>query len=86
MDEDEGMSGPVRSHANETDIWPLRLIDFDDSEQCDIVFKMLGALPEAIHFYLREFIFPPTLRHQGMKLSASGQETRNGSARGSMPR
>ena len=73
-DEDNQFSNIQRSHASATDIWPLRLIDFDDDEQYRIVYALMHKLPEMIYYYLRNFIFPPTMRHQGMKLAASGQD------------
>ena len=73
-DEDAQFSNIQRSHASATDIWPLRLIDFDDDEQYGIVYNLLHRLPEMIYYYLRNFIFPPTMRHQSMKLASSGQD------------
>ena len=73
-DADAQFSNIQRSHASATDIWPLRLIDFDDDEQYATVYNLLHRLPEMIYYYLRNFIFPPTMRHQSMKLAASGQD------------
>ena len=73
-DVDAQFSNIQRSHASATDIWPLRLIDFDDDEQYTTVYNLLHRLPEMIYYYLRNFIFPPTMRHQSMKLAASGQD------------
>ena len=73
-DLDSQFSNIQRSHASATDIWPLRLIDFDDDEQYTIVYNLLHRLPEMIYYYLRNFIFPPTMRHQSMKLASSGQD------------
>ena len=73
-EEDAQFSNIQRSHASATDIWPLRLIDFDDDEQYGIVYNLLHRLPEMIYYYLRNFIFPPTMRHQSMKLASSGQD------------
>ena len=73
-EEDSSLLNVQRSHANATDIWPLRLIDFEDDEQYNIVFNLLFRLPELIYYYLRNFIFPPVMRHQGMKLASSGQD------------
>ena len=73
-DLDSQFSNIQRSHASATDIWPLRLIDFDDDEQYATVYNLLHGLPEMIYYYLRNFIFPPTMRHQSMKLASSGQD------------
>ena len=62
----------VREDAPE--VWPLRLLDMDDAEQFDTVFALLSGLPQLIHHYLDATIFPDVLKHQAMKISASGQE------------
>ena len=38
------------------------------------LFALLTRSPAAIHWYLEQFIFPEYMRHQKVKLSASGQE------------
>ncbi len=38
------------------------------------VYNLLHRLPHLIHYYLSNTIFPYVMRHQGTKLSASGQE------------
>lgn len=63
-----------RSYASGNEVWPLRLIDVEDEEQFTLVFNLLHNLPELVYYYLRNYIFPQTLRHQGLKLSASGQD------------
>lgn len=62
----------------QVEIWPLRLIDLDDEEQVQVVYSLLGRLPHVIHYYLSNYIFPEVMRHQGMKLSACGQELGGG--------
>lgn len=57
------------SLQSDLDIWPLRLIDFDDPEQFETVYKLLQFVPEAIHHYLRVHIYPPVLRHQVILLA-----------------
>ena len=56
------------------DIWPLRLIDCNDDDQFQVLFGLLHKSPFVIHYYLTEIIFPMVMRHQNLKLSASGQE------------
>ena len=34
----------------------------------------MRLVPEVIEFYLDDYVFPKTAKHQGMKLSATGQE------------
>ena len=60
--------------ADAREVWPLRLIDLDDDEQFDPVFALLRRLPQLIHRYLHDTIFPDVLKHQAVKISASGQE------------
>jgi hypothetical protein len=52
----------------------LQLVDLKDTDQTGLLFKLLRSLPHAIEYYLDQYIFPVTCAHQGMKLSASGQE------------
>ncbi len=58
----------------EVQIWPLRLIDINDQDQFDALFKLLRNIPRVIHYYLSKIVFPAILKHQNVKLSASGQE------------
>lgn len=60
--------------ADTLDIWPLRLIDVSDDDQFNVLFNLLRRSPYAIHYWLTEQVFPKVMRHQAMKLSASGQE------------
>lgn len=55
------------------EIWPLQLIDFGDEEQFDILYQLLYKLPHMSYHYLMNYIFNDVMRHQGLKLSASGQ-------------
>eukprot|EP01087_Luapelamoeba_hula_P004848 TRINITY_DN1482_c0_g1_i1.p1 TRINITY_DN1482_c0_g1~~TRINITY_DN1482_c0_g1_i1.p1 ORF type:complete len:4317 (-),score=602.49 TRINITY_DN1482_c0_g1_i1:51-13001(-) len=57
--------------ANE--VVPLRLLKRSNEEQMNKLFQMLFKLPDLIHWYLNEFIFPAYMRHQVVKLSESGQ-------------
>lgn len=52
---------------------PLHLLDFRDEEVVDRLYDLLGLIPEVIWDHLDGFTFPETMRHQPMKLSASGQ-------------
>lgn len=55
-------------------IWPLQLVDTKDKEQFKVLYPLMYKLPHTIMFYLNELIFPEVLAHQGLKLSACGQE------------
>lgn len=65
-------------NSKRTDIWALHLINFDDEEQFEVCYQLLKKLPHAIYYYLSHDIFPIVMRHQGMKISASGQELGSG--------
>eukprot|EP01012_Entosiphon_sulcatum_P007139 TRINITY_DN13559_c0_g1_i1.p1 TRINITY_DN13559_c0_g1~~TRINITY_DN13559_c0_g1_i1.p1 ORF type:complete len:4669 (-),score=764.85 TRINITY_DN13559_c0_g1_i1:3029-17035(-) len=56
------------------EVVPLRMLK--QSNECEVtkLWKLLRKVPEAIHWYVMEIIFPEFMRHQKTKLSASGQE------------
>lgn len=68
--------------------WQLQLVDLrldlapvlatynlerSDPEHVDLLYGLLGKHPAVIHHYLSDFVFPETMRHQSLKISASGQ-------------
>ena len=53
---------------------PLWLLKQSNEEQVGRLFQLLRRLPQAIHWYLEQTIFPTYTQHQRIKLSASGQE------------
>ena len=57
-----------------TEIWPLHLLDVADADQVELLLSLLARLPQLIEHYLSAFIFPQTMLHQTMKLSANAQE------------
>lgn len=59
---------------DENETWPLNLVDMRDHEQVEELYQLLRLVPEVIETYLDTFVFPETAKHQGMKLSATGQE------------
>ena len=56
------------------EVWSLRLIDFEDPDQFALIYALLKKSPQAVLYYLNEIIFPDIMKHQTIKLSASGQE------------
>jgi Ca2+-binding EF-hand superfamily protein len=60
--------------SDENETWPLNLVDIRDHEQVEELYQLLYLVPEVIETYLDTFVFPETAKHQGMKLSATGQE------------
>ena len=55
-------------------IWPLHLIDFKDRDQFEVLYKLLGKLPQVLEWYLTNIVFPVTMRFQQQRLSSCGQE------------
>jgi len=58
---------------DEKEIVPLRLLKRSNEEMMQKLYKLFVKLPDLIHWYLNDFIFPGYMRHQVIKLSASGQ-------------
>lgn len=58
---------------DEKEIVPLRLLKRSNEEMMQKLYKLFVKLPDLIHWYLNDFIFPAYMRHQVIKLSASGQ-------------
>eukprot|EP00759_Apiculatamorpha_spiralis_P019752 PhF_6_TR25516/c0_g1_i1/m.35642 len=52
----------------------LRLLHQSSREHVLKLFNLFRRMPQVVHFYLGEFVFPTFMRHQVTKLSASGQE------------
>ena len=68
-----GPAGEIDGGNREEEVWPLQLIDIGDEEQMDVLYNLLHKLPHLSYHYLMGSIFPPVMRHQRLKLSASGQ-------------
>ena len=56
------------------EVVPLRLLKRSNIEQMQKLFNLISYLPDTIHWYLENFIFPAHMRNQIIKLSACGQE------------
>ena len=52
----------------------LRLLKRSNEDQMRTLYQLLRSLPDLIHWYLEQFIFPSEMRHQVVKLQASGQD------------
>ena len=57
-----------------TEVVALRLLKRSNEDQMQALYQLLRLLPDLIHWYLTEFIFPAEMRHQIVKLQASGQD------------
>ena len=57
-----------------SEIWPLHLLDVADDAQVRLLLRLLSRLPQLIEHYLASYIFPQTMLHQTVKLSANAQE------------
>ena len=71
LDPDDGLPPPNPAFS---EIWPLHLLDVADEDQRELLLKLLARLPQLIEHYLSSYIFPQTMLHQTVKLSANAQE------------
>ena len=55
-------------------IVPLALFQAQDSAQVAVLHARIGRLPDVIHHYLSQHVFPATMSFQKQKISASGHE------------
>jgi Ca2+-binding EF-hand superfamily protein len=55
-------------------IVPLPIFQLSDDHQVSNLFRRVRRLPDLVHYYLEKMVFPDTMQHQVVKLSASGQE------------
>ncbi|GAB5356506.1 hypothetical protein AAMO2058_000295800 [Amorphochlora amoebiformis] len=53
---------------------PLPIFQLSDTYQLQNLYALVKGVPDLIHHYLNQIVFPKTLQHQETKLSASGQE------------
>lgn len=60
--------------SNQDDIWPLQIVDLGDEELMNVLYDLLGGLPQVILHYLHNSVFPETMEFRESKLSASGQD------------
>ena len=68
------MEGATLRKAVKRPVMNLELFQIADAPQMKALFKLLAHEPEVIHYYLKEIVFPRTMRIQRVKISASGQE------------
>eukprot|EP01083_Nonionella_stella_P030773 84290_1 len=73
-EEDVAMDTGEEEDENIVEVVPLRLLKQSNDDQMLKLFNLIRKLPDCIHWYLTEFIFPAYMRHQTTKLSACGQE------------
>ena len=71
LEMEEGLPPPKPQFS---EIWPLHLLDVADEAQTALLLELLSKLPQLIEHYLSSFIFPQTMLHQTVKLSANAQE------------
>ena len=68
------VAAAAAAYEKEGEVVPLRLLKRSNADQMAKLYALLKRSPAAIHWYLEQFIFPEYMRHQKVKLSASGQE------------
>lgn len=63
-----------QASVDESTVVPLAQLQVMDPSQLMGIYKLLRKLPEAIHYYLCQHIFPRTMNFQRIKISACGHE------------
>ena len=53
---------------------PLWLLKSSNDEQMSALFELLKLLPDTIHWFLEQIIFPTFMQHQAVKISSSGTD------------
>ena len=66
--------GKGKGEAEAVEVVPLRLLKRSNEEQMKKLFQLIRTLPETIHYYLENFVFPAHMDNKITKLSAAGQE------------
>ena len=69
-----GAANSPRGGGEYDDLWPLQLVNPQDDEQLGVLYALLHRLPHAVQHYLEQLVFPLTMQHQLLKLSANGQD------------
>ena len=69
-----GSGGAFDPSAANSAVLPLALFQPNDPLQMTRLFSLLRKLPDLIHFYLCQHVFPATMNFQHMKISACGHE------------
>jgi len=54
----------IQEEDETVEVVPLRLLKRSNEEQMQRLYSLLHKLPDLIHWYLNEFIFPAYMRHQ----------------------
>ena len=62
----------LRSRVVATGVLTLDLFQPADDRQIERLLKLIGRVPEVVHYYLRRMVFPDTMLFQKMKISACG--------------
>ena len=72
-----GADGPGTSpggYTEKVEVVSLRLLKRSNEQQMKKLYGLIYKLPEAIHYYLENFIFPNYMDNKITKLSAAGQD------------
>jgi len=62
------------NEEDRVEVVPLRLLKRSNEEQMTVLYNLINKLPDMIHWYLENIIFPRYMRNQVFKISASAQE------------
>ena len=62
------------SLSAESHVQPLALFNPDNASEMLRLYHLVKDLPELVHYYLRQHVFPKTMNFQRLKISACGHE------------
>jgi hypothetical protein len=74
MEMSEAVGAGAAAAAEKVEVVSLRLLKRSNEQQMKKLYGLIYKLPEAIHFYLENFIFPNYMDNKVTKLSAAGQD------------
>jgi hypothetical protein len=74
LNEASAVAVPAKAEQAIVEVVSLRLLKRSNEQQMKKLYDLIRKLPEAIHFYLENFIFPNYMDSKITKLSAAGQE------------
>ena len=65
---------PRPALSAESHVQPLALFNPDNASEMLRLYHLVKDLPELVHYYLRQHVFPKTMNFQRLKISACGHE------------
>jgi hypothetical protein len=68
------INGALTKYNLQRTVTDLEMFQLADKKQMEAFFQLMHMEPSIIHYYLREVVFPKTMKQQRLKISSSGQE------------